>query len=81
MQFIQKCPQISQKMSVSNACMLATFLMSDEHFRVVEGSETMLILLFRWDGGSRIWKKLAYIILGRALINFFSNDEFYSIIP
>ena len=26
--FIQKCPQISQKLSASNACMLATFSMS-----------------------------------------------------
>ena len=26
--FIQKCPQFSQKLSASNACMLATFSMS-----------------------------------------------------
>ena len=29
MLFIQKCPQFSQKMSASNACMLATFFMSE----------------------------------------------------
>ena len=39
--FIQKCPQFSQKMSASNACMLATLSMSggagvavENHFHV-----------------------------------------------
>ena len=31
--FIQKCPQFSQKLSASNACMLATFSMSDNRKR------------------------------------------------
>ena len=33
--FIQKCPQFFQKLSASNACMLATFSMSGTHSVVI----------------------------------------------
>ena len=52
MQFIQKCPQFSPKMSASNACMLATFFMSGS---ILVKSQTRLILIVSKPNEFIIW--------------------------